>query len=87
MVERQPRQGQPARPLLDFPILPDTVSSSIASKFFLKLTYLIDQQPRRAVVDRLMAADGSPNTLGRYSHAYRAANPDGGNRKALTEQH
>lgn len=26
MCERFPRQGQPARPLLDFPILPDTVS-------------------------------------------------------------
>ena len=26
MVERFPRQGLPARPLLDFPILPDTVS-------------------------------------------------------------
>ena len=29
MVERFPRQGQPARPLLDFPILPDTVSHSL----------------------------------------------------------
>lgn len=27
MVERFPCQGQPARPLLDFPILPDTVSA------------------------------------------------------------
>ena len=27
MFERQPRQGEAARPLLDFPILPDTVSS------------------------------------------------------------
>lgn len=26
MVERYPRQDQPARPLLDFRILPDTVS-------------------------------------------------------------
>ena len=26
MFERFPRQGQPPRPLLDFPILPDTVS-------------------------------------------------------------
>lgn len=27
MVERFPHQGQPARPLLDFQILPDTVRS------------------------------------------------------------
>ena len=39
MFERQPRQGQPARPLLDFPILPDTVSYQSIFELSLKLTH------------------------------------------------
>lgn len=37
MVERFPRQGHPARPLLDFPILPDTVSSCLLTYMELSL--------------------------------------------------
>lgn len=34
MFERFPRQGQQARPLLDFPILPDTVSVNILAQVY-----------------------------------------------------
>ena len=37
MIERFPRQGNPARRLLDFPILPDTVSHCLPTLMELSL--------------------------------------------------